>query len=116
MNHSLEYRKFHLQNKLTFTTTETVYIARIPRVLSIPNLTTIHNHPIGRIVQAIRDCPFFADFEFTPVPEIVREYETFDLFHFSKEHVARRPSDSYFIQKSENTVKSPFFSVLPSEH
>ena len=39
-------------------------------------------------------------------PEVVNEYATFDLFFFPKDHVARRPSDSFFIEKNEDTKKS----------
>lgn len=44
------------------------------------------------------------------------EWETFDLFNFPEAHVARRPSDSHFIHKSENTKDSillrPHTSVM----
>ena len=33
------------------------------------------------------------------------EYGTFDMFHFPVDHVARRPSDSYFIEKNESNTK-----------
>jgi phenylalanyl-tRNA synthetase alpha subunit len=39
-------------------------------------------------------------------PEVVAEFETFDLFNFPEDHVARRPSDSYFIDKSEDKKNS----------
>jgi phenylalanyl-tRNA synthetase alpha subunit len=56
------------------------------------------------------------NFDKVKVPQIVAERETFDLFNFPMNHVARRPSDSYFIQKSENTKESillrPHTSVM----
>jgi phenylalanyl-tRNA synthetase alpha subunit len=36
---------------------------------------------------------------------VVNEYETFDLFNFPKNHVARRISDSYFVNKNEDNLK-----------
>jgi phenylalanyl-tRNA synthetase alpha subunit len=58
----------------------------------------------------------FEDFDKVQIPEIVSEYETFDLFDFSAEHVARRTSDSYFLNKSDNSKESillrPHTSVM----
>ena len=47
------------------------------------------------------------------IPEIVWEYETFDLFNFPDNHVARRPSDSYFIEKNLENSKD---SILLRPH
>ncbi|HBB04804.1 TPA: hypothetical protein DCZ39_08190 [Patescibacteria group bacterium] len=50
------------------------------------------------------------------VPQFVSEWETFDLFNFPENHVARRPSDSYFVNKSEIKKESillrPHTSVM----
>jgi phenylalanyl-tRNA synthetase alpha subunit len=50
------------------------------------------------------------------IPEVVSELETYDLFNFPENHIARRPSDSYFIRKSSNKENSmllrPHTSVM----
>ncbi len=68
------------------------------------------------IVEAIVSAPFFQGFAQAVTPEIVSEWETFDLFNFPENHVARRPSDSYFLNKSEIKKESillrPHTSVM----
>lgn len=68
------------------------------------------------IIDKVVTAPFFAGFDNVKVPEIVSEWETFDLFNFPENHVARRPSDSYFINKSVNKQESvllrPHTSVM----
>gem|GEM_PF-6358685 len=68
------------------------------------------------IIKKIINSKFYSDFEHIKIPEIVKEYETFDLFNFSKNHVARRESDSYFIEKnsdnSKNILLRPHTSVM----
>ncbi len=92
------------------------YYSRILRVLSMRNLTEQKWHPIQMIVESITTSSFFSGFSHVQVPEIVSEWETFDLFNFPEDHVARRPSDSYFIQKSgvkkESILLRPHTSVM----
>ena len=92
------------------------YYARILRVLSMENLIERKGHPIQMIVESITTSPFFSGFSHVHVPEIVSEWETFDLFNFPEDHVARRPSDSYFIDKSsvkkESILLRPHTSVM----
>jgi phenylalanyl-tRNA synthetase alpha subunit len=80
------------------------------------NLTEQLGHPIQMIVESITTSSFFSDFTQVQVPEIVSEWETFDLFNFPEEHVARRPSDSYFLHKSnikkESMLLRPHTSVM----
>lgn len=68
------------------------------------------------IVESVVNAPFFEGFDNIVVPQIVSEWETFDLFNFPEAHVARRPSDSYFLQKSaekrESVLLRPHTSVM----
>ena len=63
-------------------------------------------HPVKDIVDKIIKSPYYRDFEIVESPEVVNEYATFDLSFFPKDHVARRPSDSFFIEKNGDTKKS----------
>jgi phenylalanyl-tRNA synthetase alpha subunit len=54
------------------------------------------------VAEKITKSDYYKDFEVFFSPEVVREFETFDLFYFPEDHVARRPSDSYFIEKTPN--------------
>jgi phenylalanyl-tRNA synthetase alpha subunit len=80
------------------------------------DLTKIKDHPINLLIEAIINSPFYESFDKVDTPEIVAEFETFDLFNFPVNHVARRPSDSYFISKSDDTRESillrPHTSVM----
>ena len=93
------------------------YLNRILRVYNMPNLLEQEWNPVSMVSDNIYKSNFFKDFINFKSPEVVNENETFDLFNFWKEHVARRTSDSYFIQKdSENTSNSmllrPHTSVM----
>lgn len=96
--------------------TERAYFSRILRVYAMPNLTKILWHPINLLIERVVNSPFYSEFDHVDVPEVVAEFETFDLFNFPANHVARRPSDSYFVQKSANTRESillrPHTSVM----
>jgi phenylalanyl-tRNA synthetase alpha subunit len=86
--------------------TEKAYYKRMLSLLKEPNLTKVEPHPVKDIVDKIVNSPYYKDFEIVESPEVVNEYATFDLFFFPKDHVARRPSDSFFIEKNEDTKKS----------
>ena len=62
------------------------------------------------------EADFYQGFDIVETPEFVSERETFDVFNFAEDHVARRPSDSYFAQKSETKKESillrPHTSVM----
>jgi phenylalanyl-tRNA synthetase alpha chain len=80
---------------------EKAYYNRIIRVLEMPNLCEKIWNPIQIILENILLAPFFQGFAHIEIPEIVSEWETFDIFNFDENHIARRPSDSYFLEKSE---------------
>ncbi len=82
--------------------TEIAYYNRILRVTSMPDLTKIPWNPVNMIVEKLTCSDYFKDFTIFSSPEVVKEFETFDLFYFPEDHVARRPSDSYFLQKTNN--------------
>ena len=72
----------------------------------MPDLSKIENHPINMTLNKIIKSKYYKDFDNVDIPEIVAEWETFDLFNFPFNHVARRPSDSHFIKKSDDTKTS----------
>ncbi len=82
--------------------TETAYYNRILRVTSMSDLTKVNGNPVNMIVEKLTKSDYFKDFTIFSSPEVVKEFETFDLFYFPEDHVARRPSDSYFLEKTAN--------------
>lgn len=82
--------------------TEKAYYNRILRVTSMPDLTQVKWNPVNMIVEKLTCSDYFKDFTIFSSPEVVKEFETFDLFYFPEDHVARRSSDSYFLQKTNN--------------
>ncbi|MDD2565961.1 MAG: hypothetical protein PHZ26_05040 [Candidatus Gracilibacteria bacterium] len=86
-------------NKSGLNSTEKAYFERILRVLNMPDLTKSSGNPVNMVVDSLINSEFYKGFEHVYSPEIVSEYETFDLFYFPLNHVARRPSDSYFLDK-----------------
>ncbi len=96
--------------------TERAYYSRILRVVGMPDLSRSPDNPVAEIVRQLTESPAYAGFEHPTIPEIVAEWETFDLFNFPENHVARRPSDSYFLEKSEDHRQSfllrPHTSVM----
>lgn len=87
------------------------YYNRIMRVLDMPDLCEQEWNPVNIIVNKVINSSFYKGFSIVETPEIVSEFETFDLFNFPENHVARRPSDSYFINKS--TVKNESILLRP---
>jgi len=85
---------------------EKAYYNRILRVLAMNDLSLYEWHPVNLVINKIVNSNFFDWFDYIKAPEIVAEWETFDLFNFPENHVARRPTDSYFIQKSDNKKES----------
>lgn len=95
----------NLQEKLknsNLNATELAYYNRILRVTSMPDLTKVKWNPVNMIVEKLTKSDYFRDFTIFSSPEVVKEFETFDLFYFPEDHVARRPSDSYFLEKTSN--------------
>ena len=95
---------------------EIAYYNRILRVLSMPDLSRSPWHPINLVINKILSAEFYQWFDHVQIPEFVSEWETFDLFNFPEDHVARRPSDSYFVNKSdvknESILLRPHTSVM----
>jgi len=111
----IEYIQMKIQDEL-LSEKERAYYKRILRVLDMPSLHKIKGNPINMIIEKILTSEFFQWFDNITTPEIVSEWETFDLFNFAESHVARRPSDSYFVKKSEDKHESillrPHTSVM----
>ena len=72
---------------------------RIKRYLSMPDLSRTNSSPIHEIVKRILSQPDFKSFDVIKVPEIVPTDVSFDLYGFAKDHPARSPSDTYFLDK-----------------
>lgn len=111
----IDYVNKKLQNP-NLTEKEQAYYKRILRVYNMPDLSKIEWHPINMVINRIISSPFYNSFDYIITPEIVAEWETFNLFNFPINHVARRPSDSHFINKSTDTKNSillrPHTSVM----
>jgi len=103
-------------NDKNLSESELAYYKRIKKVINMPDLTLVDGNPMNMIMKKIIDSSFYQWFTDVKTPEIVNEWATFDLFNFSDDHVARRPSDSYFIEKSDEKEKSmllrPHTSVM----
>lgn len=98
-------------NEADLSETEKAYYSRILRVYNMPDLTKIPGHPLNILIEKVISSNFYESFDKIEVPQIVSEFETFDLFNFPEDHVARRPSDSYFINKS--TIKNESILLRP---
>lgn len=72
---------------------------RLKRYLALPDLSRTPGTPIYEIVQRILHIEEFADFDDITVPEIVPADISFDLFDFPKDHPARSPSDTYYVDE-----------------
>lgn len=106
----ISYLEELLQNS-SLSEKEIAYYKRINNVLWMKDLSRTEKHPIKMLVDFIVNSEFYKWFTYVESPEIVSEYETFDLFNFPEEHVVRRPSDSYFIHKS--SIKSESILLRP---
>ncbi len=102
-----------IENNSDLSHKELAYMNRILRVHNMPDLTREKWNPVNMILEKIVWSEYFNWFDFVRIPEVVNEYETFDLFNFPKNHVARRPSDSYFIDKNEEILEK---SILLRPH
>ena len=70
---------------------------RMKRFLAMPDLSRTLGSPLHEMVERILALPDFKDFDVIQVPEIVPADISFDLFDFPKDHPARSPSDTYYI-------------------
>lgn len=116
--HDLQWIEY-LKNKITepsLSEKDISYYTRILRVLAMPDLSKQQGHPINLVINKILEADFYQWFDIVETPEFVSEWETFDVFNFAQDHVARRPSDSYFVQKSdvkrESILLRPHTSVM----
>ncbi len=111
----LEYAKSKV-NDSSLSEKERSYYNRIVRVYNMEDLSKFKWHPVNMVIDKIINAEFFNWFDHVDVPQVVWEWETFDLFNFPENHVARRPSDSYFLNKSNDTKNSmllrPHTSVM----
>ncbi|MDO8574656.1 MAG: hypothetical protein Q7R61_00015 [bacterium] len=73
---------------------------RLKRFLAMPDLTRASSSPLADLVKRIASLPRFAEFNNLNVPEIIPYDISFDLFNFPKNHPARKPSDTYFVDKN----------------
>ena len=83
---------------------------RLKRFLAMPDLTRTPGSPLADLVRRIASLPRFAKFSAKggpaggwknlKVPEIIPYDVIFDLFNFPKNHPARKPSDTYFVDKN----------------
>jgi phenylalanyl-tRNA synthetase alpha chain len=73
---------------------------RLRRFLAMPDLTRTPDSPMAELVKRIAGLPRFSGFENLNVPEIVKYDISFDLFNFPSDHPARKPSDTYFVDKN----------------
>ncbi len=103
-------------NSPNLTLKKQAYYKRMKKLLWLRDLSREEWHPVNMVADRILKSDFYKNFDTVITPEIVWEYETFDLFNFPKEHVARRESDSYFINKSQKVEQSvllrPHTSVM----
>lgn len=111
------YIKEQIKKSAELDIKQKAYLQRIIRVHSMLNLIKEKWNPVNMVFERIIGSQYFRGFDLVSVPEVVNEYETFDLFNFPNNHVARRVSDSYFIKKDDkDTSKSmllrPHTSVM----
>ncbi len=71
---------------------------RLKRFLAMPDLSRTSGNPLADLARRIVSLPRFSKFKNLVVPEIV-SYDSFDWFNFPANHPARKPSDTYFVDK-----------------
>ncbi len=83
---------------------------RLKRFLGLPDLTRTPDSPLADLARRIVNLPRFAEFKNLKVPEIIPYDISFDLFNFPRDHPARNPSDTYFVD--ENHVLRTHTTVM----
>ena len=73
---------------------------RLKRFLAMPDLTRTPNSPLSELAKRIVNLPRFSEYKNLNVPEIIRHDISFDLFNFPPDHPARKPTDTYFVDKN----------------
>ena len=70
---------------------------RIKRLLVLPDLTKKENSPVKLVFDQIINLPIFKTFDLIDFPRIVTVEQCFDLLNMSKDHPARRETDTYYL-------------------
>ncbi len=95
---------------------EKARLMRLLRIYTMPNLSEIEWHPIKQIIDRITKASIYEWFDRVFAPEVVSIEQTFDNFNFPKDHVARKKSDTYYIQWDEwakdSLILRPHISVM----
>ncbi len=73
---------------------------RIKRLLKLTDLTKKENSPVKILFDQIINLPMFEDFDLVDFPRIVTIEQCFDLLNMSKDHPARRETDTYYLDDS----------------
>ena len=73
---------------------------RLKRFLAMPDLTRTPNSPLSELAKRIVNLPRFSGYKNLTVPEIIGYDISFDLFNFPPDHPARKPTDTYFVDKN----------------
>ncbi len=72
---------------------------RIKRLLKLPDLTKKENSPVKILFDQITNLPMFKDndFDLVDFPRIVTTEQCFDLLNMSKDHPARKETDTFYL-------------------
>ncbi|TSC94036.1 MAG: hypothetical protein CEN87_705 [Parcubacteria group bacterium Licking1014_1] len=70
---------------------------RIKKLLALPDLTKKEGSPVKILFDHLVDLPKFADFDLVEFPKIVTIEQCFDLLNMSKDHPARKETDTYYL-------------------
>ncbi|MEK7627763.1 MAG: hypothetical protein AAB397_04260 [Patescibacteria group bacterium] len=76
---------------------EDIKAERIKRLLAFPDLTEKENSPVKILFDQIINLPAFEEFDLVKFPRIVTIEQCFDLLNTSKDHPARRETDTYYL-------------------
>src|SRR3989338_6498044 len=87
---------------------------RIKRLLALPDLTKKENSPVKIINDKIMELPTWADFDVVEIPKIVTVEDDFDLLNTPEDHLSRRETDTYYLDKdhilrTQMTVMWPYY-------
>ncbi len=83
---------------------------RILKLLHMPDLTEVENHPIKLMKDRIVSLPRYKEFDIITIPEIVSTEIMFDTYNFPKDHPARSESDTYYVDADH--VLRPHTSIM----
>lgn len=87
---------------------------RIKHLLSLPDLTRTVGSPLKFLIDAVLAIPRFQNFDVIEVPEIVSVKNNFDFLNTPPEHLSRRETDTYYLEKdwilrTHTTVMWPYY-------